>query len=82
MKNQQINIPDNMVVGITAKELGEIRDYLSDNFKHREIRPIIDFIESKMISTYNAMTEEEDPKPIGGGGGAGAPKPPIPPTSE
>jgi hypothetical protein len=73
---KQVQIPDDLEIKFSAKELGEIRDYLSKNFIYFQISPIIQAIEIKMTDAYMKTQEEEKPKPIGGGGGS--PLPPKP----
>ena len=69
-----IQVPDEMPVTFTAKELTDLINHLGTG-QFNFVNPIISFMNERLIQAYQSTTEEDPkPKPIGGGGG-GSPKP-------
>lgn len=67
---KKIEIPDELDIVFKAKEIGELRNYLSENFIHSKVAHIIAFLENRMIESYPITTQDETiPPPVGGGGG-------------
>ncbi|HEY4756054.1 MAG TPA: hypothetical protein VIH28_08375 [Ignavibacteriaceae bacterium] len=68
--NNTIEVPDELEVKFTAKELTDLINYLGTG-RFDFVNPVITLINTKIIEAYQST----DPVPIGGAGGAGAPKP-------
>ncbi len=83
MKNEQIQVPDEMPVKITAKEVSEIIAYL-ENGAFKFVNPVIQALQNAMIKSYQEGKQKEEAelsysvsneekKPIGGGDGSAKP---------